>query len=310
MDIIVMKASRGFVLTMIPYAFSQSVEFLALALGFWYGSRLLASYEYDTTQFFVVFIAVVFGFQAAGQFFGYTTSITKAKAAANYILWLRTVESKITETPENKDKEPGDQDGPIEMENVEFRYIQRADARVLRGIDIKIEPGTYCAFVGPSGCGKSTLVALLERFYDPSSGRITLDHEDIAAMSPRLYRDYISMVQQEPPLYQGTVRENIAIGLQYEPSDEEINEACRQSNALDSCRHYQRVWRHSAAPKAPVSLEGRNNESLLREPLFASHVYCCWTRRLLLWTRRVRGSYRRRSTKRHRAERPLRSLTD
>jgi ATP-binding cassette subfamily B (MDR/TAP) protein 1 len=169
MDDIVKKASRGFILTMIPYAFSQSVEFLALALGFWYGSRLIASGEYDTTQFFVVFIAVVFGFQAAGQFFGYTTSITKARAAANYILWLRTVESKIAETPENQDKGPSDEDGPVAMENVEFRYIQRADSRVLRGIDIKvgailalagartnamqIEPGTYCAFVGPSGCG-------------------------------------------------------------------------------------------------------------------------------------------------------------
>ncbi|SMY22604.1 unnamed protein product [Zymoseptoria tritici ST99CH_1A5] len=233
MDAIVKSASKGFVVTMIPYAFSQSVEFLALALGFWYGSRLLASGEYDTSQFFVVFISVVFGFQAAGQFFGYTTSITKAKAAANYILWLRTVESQIAETPQNKYIGPSSHDGPVEMENVDFRYLQRPDARVLRGIDIKIEPGTYCAFVGPSGCGKSTLVALLMRFYDPARGRITLNHEDIAKMSPRLYRNHISMVQQEPPLYQGTVRENIALGLQFEPSDEEINEACRQSNALD-----------------------------------------------------------------------------
>lgn len=229
---IVKRATRGFLITLIPYALSQSVEFLIFALGFWYGSRLIASGEYSTTQFFVVFISVVFGGQAAGQFFGYTTSITKAKLAANYILWLRTVQSKIGETAENRDKGPPE-DGPVEMDDVEFRYIQRHASRVLKGIDLKIEPGTYAAFVGPSGCGKSTLVALLERFYDPTSGRITLNEEDIAAMNPRLYRRYMSLVQQEPPLYQGSVRENIALGLDYKPSDDEVREACRQSNALE-----------------------------------------------------------------------------
>lgn len=78
--------------------------------------------------------------------------------------------------------------------------MQRTASRVLRGVSLKIEPGSYAAFVGPSGCGKSTLVALLERFYDPTSGRITLNEEDIRNMSPRLYRKYMSLVQQEPPL--------------------------------------------------------------------------------------------------------------
>lgn len=76
-------------------------------------------------------------------------------------------------------------------------------------------------------------MALIERFYDPTSGRVTLNDEDIANMSPRLYRQHMSMVQQEPPLYQGTVRENICLGLEREASDEEVREACRQSNALD-----------------------------------------------------------------------------
>lgn len=138
MNAIVRTASRGFFFTMFPYALSQSVDFLVLALGFWYGSRLLASYEYNTTQFFVVFIAVVFGFQAAGQFFGYTTSITKATAAANYILWLRTVQPKIAETPENMRRGPPDHDCPLELNDVQFRYIQRNASRVLRGISIKV----------------------------------------------------------------------------------------------------------------------------------------------------------------------------
>lgn len=232
MSDIVMKATKGFIVTMVPYALSQSLEFLILALGFWYGSRLVASYEYTTEQFFVVFIAVVFGGQAAGQFFGYSTSITKARGAANYILWLRTITPSIGETPENQDIGPSGE-GAIAMEDVDFRYIQRHASRVLRGISLTIHPGQYVAFVGPSGCGKSTLIALIERFYDPYTGRITLNGDDISKMSPKAYRKYMSLVQQEPPLYQGSVRENISLGLDYEPSDEEVNEALRQSNGLE-----------------------------------------------------------------------------
>lgn len=230
---IINSATRGFLVNMIPYALSQSLEFLSLALGFWYGSRLVASYEYTSEQFFVVFIAVVFGGQAAAQVFGYSTSITKAQGAANYILWLRTIVPSIGETSDNKDHGPPDTDAPIAMENIDFHYIQRHAFKVLRGISLTIHPGQYVAFVGPSGCGKSTLIALLERFYDPTSGRITLSGDDISQMSPKAYRKYMSLVQQEPPLYQGSVRENISLGLDYEPEDDEVHDALRQANGLE-----------------------------------------------------------------------------
>ncbi|ETI26259.1 hypothetical protein G647_03036 [Cladophialophora carrionii CBS 160.54] len=229
---IVLKSTRALIWTMFFFALSQSIEFLAMALGFWYGSRLLASGEYTTAQFYTIFIGVLFAGQAAGQFFGYTTSITRAQGAANYILWLRTLKPTIAETEDNKDHGPA-ADGPVDLEDVEFRYRQRQASRVIRGITMSIETGQFVAFVGASGCGKSTLVALLERFYDPTSGRICLSHEDIAAMSPRLYRAHMSLVQQEPTLYSGSVRENVSLGLDFEPSDEQVKEACRKANALD-----------------------------------------------------------------------------
>lgn len=87
--------------------------------------------------------------------------------------------------------------------------------------------------MGASGCGKSSLISLLERLYDPTGGRICLGKTDIAELSPVKYRNIISLVQQEPILYQGSVRDNITLGLENEPTDEEVREACRQANALD-----------------------------------------------------------------------------
>ena len=136
LDTIVRTSARSMVLTMIGYALSQSIEFLSMALGFWYGSRLISTEEYTVPQFFVIFVAVIFGGQAAGQFFGYTTSISKAKGAANYILWLRTLKGSIREDEENKGVGPTE--GPMTFDKVEFRYKQRDAARVLRGIDVDV----------------------------------------------------------------------------------------------------------------------------------------------------------------------------
>ncbi|OQU93656.1 ABC transporter transmembrane domain-containing protein [Cladophialophora immunda] len=214
---IVLKSTRSLVWTMFWFSLSQSIVFLAMALGFWYGSRLLSTGEYSTGQFYTIFVGVLFAGQAAGEFFGYTTSITKARSAANYILWLRTLQPTIRETDTNKSNGP-EGDGPVDLEEIEFRYRQRETSRVIRGISMSIQPGQFAAFVGASGCGKSTLVALLERFYDPTSGRICFAHKDVATITH---------------VVPGSVRENVSLGLAFEPSEEQIREACRQANALD-----------------------------------------------------------------------------
>ena len=235
LDGIVLQSIKSTLWIMVLFALSQSMDFLVMALGFWYGAQLLAEGEYSATQFYIIFIGVLFAGQAAGQFFGYSTSITNATGAANYILWLRTLKPVMQETLENKGVGPsqGEKTEKLEVQELDFSYKQRAEARVLRNLKLDIQSGAYVALVGPSGCGKSTIISLLERFYDPTSGAILLDGCDIKAFSPRLYRQNIALVQQEPTLYQGSVRANIAIGLEGEPTDSQVEEACKQANAWD-----------------------------------------------------------------------------
>lgn len=95
------------------------------------------------------------------------------------------------------------------------------------------------AFVGASGCGKSTMISLLERFYDLTSGTITIDSSaPLSSINPIQYRKHVALVQQEPTLFPGTIRENISQGmLGLSPtetaSDKELEEACRAANAWD-----------------------------------------------------------------------------
>jgi len=91
------------------------------------------------------------------------------------------------------------------------------------------------ALVGPSGCGKSTTVQMIERFYDPLIGRVTLDGIDIKDLNVASYRSNISLVSQEPTLYAGTVRFNVLLGASKpmdEVTEEEVIQACKDANIV------------------------------------------------------------------------------
>ncbi|KAI4694089.1 uncharacterized protein J4E84_002669 [Alternaria hordeiaustralica] len=226
---------KALVWTMFWYALTQSISFLAMALGFWYGGRLISTGEYTTTQFFTVFIGVIFSGEAAAAFFSYTTSLTKSATAANYVFRLRAMKPAVQEDAskppfdDEKDKSPAH----IEVQDLAFAYKSRPHAKVLEGIDIDVRPGQFIALVGASGCGKSTMVSLLERFYDPVAGRITCDGAPLMDLCPRKYRRGVSLVQQEPVLYQGSVRDNIAMGVEVDVTDAQVEAAAKQSNISD-----------------------------------------------------------------------------
>ncbi|KAM0420481.1 hypothetical protein ACHAPT_011776 [Fusarium lateritium] len=224
---------------MVFYALSQSIQFLGMALGFWYGGRLVSTGEYNNQQFYTIFIAVIFSGEASAMLFQYSTSISNAKTAVNYILRLRRNLQSIssTQAPVHPVQQPLTSDDTlcegqaIDFENVCFTYPSRPHLKVLKGIDISIGSNMKVAFVGPSGCGKSTLVSLLERFYDPTTGIIRENGQDIKDLDRCIYRKDIALVQQEPVLYQGSIRENITLGVEEEDVSEDlIADACRQAH--------------------------------------------------------------------------------
>jgi ATP-binding cassette, subfamily B (MDR/TAP), member 1 len=125
-------------------------------------------------------------------------------------------------------------EGTIEFRDVHFRYPTRPEQPVLRGLDLTVKPGQYVALVGASGCGKSTTIALLERFYDPLVGGIFIDGKEISSLNLNDYRSFLALVSQEPTLYQGTIRENILLGVDRDDvPDSAVEFACKEANIYD-----------------------------------------------------------------------------
>ena len=131
--------------------------------------------------------------------------------------------------PEKADAiECGPLKGNIEFENIVFGYNK--DARVLRGVSFEVAAGQMIGVVGPTGSGKSTIVSLIPRFYDPNSGRVTIDGHDLRDIKIRDLRSQIAYVLQETVLFRGSVADNIAYGKGTATRDE-IVAAAKLANA-------------------------------------------------------------------------------
>lgn len=122
--------------------------------------------------------------------------------------------------------------GHVQFEGVNFTYPTRPDRQVLHGVDLELSPGESVAIVGPSGAGKSTLTALLFRFFDPESGSVYLDGADVRTLRLAELRRELAIVAQEPVLFSGTIRDNIAYGNPTASADA-VEQAARDANAHD-----------------------------------------------------------------------------
>lgn len=121
--------------------------------------------------------------------------------------------------------------GSVKFQDIHFSYPQRKEITILKGMNVSVNPGETLALVGSSGCGKSTVVSLLERFYDPSSGNVIVDDEELKTFNLQHLRSSMALVSQEPILFDCSIRENILYGLDADAiSTDQIIEAAKLAN--------------------------------------------------------------------------------
>ena len=137
--------------------------------------------------------------------------------------------------------------GDVALEGVRFAYSPDAP-EALRGVDLHISAGQRVALVGTTGAGKSTFVKLVARFYDPTAGRVLVDGNDLRDVGLHGYRRRLGYVPQEPFLFSGTIRSNIAYGRP-DATDLEIERAARAVGAHDLVRRSARRLPHRRSPR-------------------------------------------------------------
>lgn len=198
----------------ILFGLSQATTFFCYALLFWYGATLIVAGEIDFNQLMTAMMALMLGALGLGQALNGLGDQRKGLLAAQRI--FRIIDegkgSLIDGLSDLGEKPITRPIGKIELKNISFKYPTRPEVTVCKNFSLVIEPGQVVALVGPSGSGKSTIMNLLLRYYDPLSGEIFLDGVNIQDLNIRWLRSQIGYVGQEPILFSGSIRDNIANG--------------------------------------------------------------------------------------------------
>ncbi|EGG19851.1 ABC transporter B family protein [Cavenderia fasciculata] len=246
----------------VVFGFTQAVMFLVWALGYWYGGKLVNDGEWkakqstldeycqpgnifgdrceevwDTIEGFGqmqrVFFAIVLSAMGIGNASAFAPDMAKATTATNAIFALIDRVSKIDPFAKSGQPiSPADVKGDIKFANVQFAYPSRPNRQIFADFTLDIPAGKKVALVGDSGGGKSTVISLLERFYDPSAGSITLDGIEIKDINLLQLRAVYGLVGQEPFLFSGTILENIRYGKP-DATLEEVIDCAKAANAHD-----------------------------------------------------------------------------
>ena len=213
-------------------AFIIFVMFGALFFIMWRAALMVQSGEMLEGDLidFVVFTGIIGGAIASlGSFY---TELVSAIGATERILEILDQPSEISGEQASLPVTAKRFQGSIAFQEVHFSYPSREDIEVLKGIQLKVEPGQRVALVGPSGAGKSTVIQLLLQFYRAGSGEILVDGKNIYDYDLQEYRSNIAIVPQEVLLFGGTIRENILYG-KAGASDTEIMDAAKKANAWE-----------------------------------------------------------------------------
>lgn len=216
----------------------NSVILLFYAYTFYFGGKnIWESYydgvksEYSGGSIVAIMFMVITGAFSLGGAFDHMKAISDGKIAGK--LAYDVIDHKPSVDPHKpgaKSIDPKTARGEIEFKNVRFTYPTRQELQVLKDFSMVFEAGKTTALVGPSGSGKSTIIQLIERFYNPNQGSISLDGESIDNLNLQELRQLIGYVGQEPALFNCSIRDNMLMANP-NATDKEIEDALRAANA-------------------------------------------------------------------------------
>ena len=197
------------------FALSMSIILFSITLVIWIGSTDIIKGTISSGQMIsFIYYAVIAGLSSAGiaELF---SELQRPILAAERVFWLITLKNKIQHSPalvkHTNSEKLQNTSLVIKFNNVSFTYPSRADIKVLNDISIKITLGKFIGIVGRSGVGKSTIMQLLLKFYYPNEGTITINDQDILTWQAEEVRSLIAYVPQDPSIFSGTIKSNIAI---------------------------------------------------------------------------------------------------
>ncbi len=211
------------------YSLTMTAGYIGVALVVWLGGRRVIDGDLsagDLTSFFLYTFIVAGAFSDLAGLWG---SLQRAAGATDRLFSVIDTVPEIR-SPDHPVLLPAGK-GALSLEHVSFSYPARKGQPVLTDVDLAIRPGEVVALVGPSGAGKTTILSLLFRFYDVDQGRITLEGVDIRDLSLAELRHSFAMVAQEPVLFSGTIRDNIAYGAIGPVTNDEIEAAAKDAFA-------------------------------------------------------------------------------
>ncbi|KAL6979890.1 (ABC) transporter [Sarracenia purpurea var. burkii] len=206
------------------------VLFLSWALLVWFTSIVVHKNIANGGESFTTMLNVVISGVSLGQAAPDISAFIRAKTAA-YPIFKMIERNTINKTSSRFGRKLHKLEGHIILKDICFSYPSRPDVMILNKLSVDIPSGKIVALVGGSGSGKSTVISLIERFYEPLSGRILLDGTDIRELDLKWLRQQIGLVNQEPALFATTIRENILYGKE-DGTIEDITHAAKLSEAI------------------------------------------------------------------------------
>jgi len=214
------------------FGFAVCCPPLVHCICFFIGAKLAEEDIDDFTDILTAFFAAIYSGFGAGQAATLAPDTEKSRVSASNIFKIIDEESECDPFSDQGTRlNEHELKGNFAFERVYFKYPAR-DQVVLRKLNLTVDEGQSVALVGPSGCGKSTTIQLILRFYQPTSGVITLDGRPLNEYNLKDLRAQFGLVSQEPVLFNTTIEENIRYGRP-DATDEEIREAAKQANALE-----------------------------------------------------------------------------